>query len=1162
MNIDSTKKLIALMVMIIAVFASTVCFALSAEVEDITPKYPAGWESQDQAPERITPVLRSRKMETYKIEPVMPPVKIPEKTISLADMEKTGGGEGASAAGAKDAGVATATEKIPITPETVKVDAPPPAPEKTVKPPPPLISQFPPKRTLKKGPISGRVQVKYQDAGASGDEVGYLAQQGLVYFNDRIQQSARIAVDKRYENGMRIEGLFIDQPYQDTHLHFSAIGNGWNAKVGDVVGRFRGGEMTALSKQIRGLDIEYDFGPASVFAVMSREKSDTKRETFKGRNFRGPYVLRSTSILENSESVYLNGVPLSPADYRMDYFLGQITFNMNVDSTDVVEITYESVLQVAVRTGAMNGFGVFTDQKKKYSGGLSYMEEGTAKTRNQTIFQTTDTFAAPATGVEYPLSANYLKTYSEVVYISGAAGNEYLGRGDDYEIKYYTAEYEKGTIKFSAGAFPATATVTVKYEYYNEDYLQRVGDGVTEERISGSGENIFELQREKVYPGPETAYLYVNGDQLLKRLEAGIDYEISEANNSIIFLRDETTPVEADGTSVVISYKIVPPNEPIDTLAKRRVFDLYGKGSLGGVNLGLEYSDSKSDITLKSIQVTEERVATVATTTQTIYPLQFDAISGTEEIYLNDALFSGSRLRPGVDYVLEYNANYAGMVMRLVKEIEIGNTIIANYKYAPVISGDEVKDGNAGRLLADYSFRNGKASMEYMLKSAYFSPLTAFNDLERQRFDFAAEMKPWRSFSFNFHYRNQQRRGDMSSGVIFRTGQFGLGMKYLFGDGSSIGYSMENIATTDNRAISLTDTSRWMHRLDGRYAPTGNKKILTDFYIESRDMSDSTGRTSDQSMLKAGVGASFNPDETLRLRMTASTNSAKYDAPVGIDPAYGDFDAGTFSSTFDATWLPDSIWSVNAGYDIQEKSASKNLYAGSDSVHTIRGGVISKPMGKITRISLNFDRKDRPNPEFGDSRAEAAAFKLAYALNKNWTLSPTLSLTKSSVQERSRSENMNSGLQVDYRQYEQLGWIGSAQYSSNSRDSARTNSALDTWVESSTNQDRLISSLKYGAQRYIWKNALTINDISAAKSRRASASTTFDYLYSERTKLALGYNLDSAPSASGRRSRLTFSSSTVMNENFTLGLTYKKEKRGGARAYDGDLFNMTLDMEF
>jgi len=113
---------------------------------------------------------------------------------------------------------------------------------------------------------------------------------------------------------------------------------------GDFQANFSKNEFVSTSKYLNGIMITskdnwYDL----TFVPSSKSKSETQGlVSQRGNNTKGPYNLGHGSIIEDSERVELNNVPLSQGkDYSIDYFSGKITFSRILSPDDEFKYSYE-----------------------------------------------------------------------------------------------------------------------------------------------------------------------------------------------------------------------------------------------------------------------------------------------------------------------------------------------------------------------------------------------------------------------------------------------------------------------------------------------------------------------------------------------------------------------------------------------------------------------------------------------------------------------------------------------------------------------------------------------------------------------------------------------------------------------------------------------------
>jgi len=113
---------------------------------------------------------------------------------------------------------------------------------------------------------------------------------------------------------------------------------------GDFQANFSDNEFVSTSKYLNGIMITskdnwYDL----LLVPSSKLKSETQQlVSQRGNNTKGPYNLGHVSIIEGSEKIELNNVPLSRGvDYSIDYFGGKVTFSRILSPDDGFNYSYE-----------------------------------------------------------------------------------------------------------------------------------------------------------------------------------------------------------------------------------------------------------------------------------------------------------------------------------------------------------------------------------------------------------------------------------------------------------------------------------------------------------------------------------------------------------------------------------------------------------------------------------------------------------------------------------------------------------------------------------------------------------------------------------------------------------------------------------------------------
>ena len=1017
--------------------------------------------------------------------------------------------------------------------------------------------------------IFGTTEIINQSYSTSGNEAQFLSQNNLLY-HDTFRQKINLKFDGTLDDGTALTGQFTDLPYIDNVFSIAADGRNYFAHAGDTRAKFESGEMTTFSKNIRGLDFGYTRGNTEFGVLYSNQKSKTTSEAFLGRNIRGPYVLRATSIVENTEVVKLNGVVQPRSAYVMDYFLGEITFNQTIDPSDRVEIHYEEAVWLELSAG--NLFGASVRQKLmggKASAGVSFLREETDVLQNAKIFSATlseqkqNLLDVASGNYIFNLGQSRLEKNYEVI-SAAATTTVYLTANTDYTIDYASGSVTFINTAADFAALPGTATITVVFNYYDQGYLQWIQD----EELSGEGEIEYQLAYERIYAGTELVTLYDNGTYV-RQLVSGTDYEINEGNNTIVFLDTNVIPSESFGRTVQISYEIVPEVDRVaqQDLAERTITSAFGDYSKGGLDLNAEVAQSNADLRQKTVQVLDELVAFVAVATQREYTLQNEAIYNSVEVYFDDPAIPSSRQRSGTDYTIEADPATGNTLIRFKNDIPIGTTIIANYRYQTNNTQLQDRKGEAGRVRAAYSMRDMSFKGEYMRKSAYFSPLTSYNDLETERLFAGFNYTGIKNVTLDLDFKDQTTNNDLTSAQETELKQMTARMGYSLGGDNSLAYTLETRDRSDNLATKLTDNDLTGHRVDFNYRLSNS--IKTKAHYETRDFTDNTGNTSDRDTKRGGVSVDYT-GQALTLGMSLD-NSKLTSTPPAAFANISKFTIDTFSTRLNANYNPGGNVMFNATMDSQRLD-DERVDASDEKLDSIRAELtgVGEPSSRLTaprNFLLSFYRQDRPDPTYGNSRTDISTIRVTYKVGRDYLVTPSFVATKAIIGTGSNSKDNNAGFLLQYRSGATRGWIISTSYSDSNRTGQTVSSTTGAVSNYSNDQKQLGLNLKYIPSDILaWTGIYQSTDTSTGGTSRERKTYTsrFDYVVNEVTSVDFVYNKEENPGASGDRATYEFGSSTVLDRHLTLTLSYKKQEQEGSSTqdYDGTLFTMRLIVTF
>ncbi len=280
------------------------------------------------------------------------------------------------------------------------------------------------------------------------------------------QQNMDLTISGRVLDAFTIDGRFSNTRQNNYFnqvfgLNYRAKGTSFN--LGDVSAALPGNEFVTFSRTVRGLSFGRDFGNGvRVQGVGSYTQAVARRGTFQGNGTRGPFPLQSSSILEGSERVQLNGVDmLAGQDYQIDYLFGQITFLSGriVNPEDTVVYTYEAQ-NFNSSPGLLTGTRIdLTPKAAPYAMGITWLQQKQLS-GNQGVAEITERFPVNNDlGYQYQLASGIeTGTPVEVRYL-----DERLVENIDFQL-VRGSRFFRLLRKFPPDtAFNATLSLSIKY---------------------------------------------------------------------------------------------------------------------------------------------------------------------------------------------------------------------------------------------------------------------------------------------------------------------------------------------------------------------------------------------------------------------------------------------------------------------------------------------------------------------------------------------------------------------------------------------------------------------------------------------------------------------------------------------------------------------------
>lgn len=334
----------------------------------------------------------------------------------------------------------------------------------------------------------------------------------------------------------------VQVKYKDTKLTF-----------GDFSANFSGNEFASVSKTLNGVMVTSKNSWHDIVLVPSTKlKSQTQALTSqKGNNTKGPYSLGRGSIVEGSEKIELNNVPLvRNVDYTINYFEGKVTFNKILTTLDEFKYSYEYTNMLDLFFPSLSKRDFFGFQSRFT---IDPKQIGKAPAKKQPILLSArETF--PSTGsleasvVEAESSGRYKLKHHPIVDFSESV--TFLGAGLEKNT-HYIIRYEEGQLKLLTDTLPTkNDPLIIEYKYYK---ISQETDSI----LGIGARGPYKLKNQGVVS--ESERVKVNGQLYVRNLDYSIDYP----SGQIIF----GTPVN-ETSQINVTYKYKALEKPAKTKSK------------------------------------------------------------------------------------------------------------------------------------------------------------------------------------------------------------------------------------------------------------------------------------------------------------------------------------------------------------------------------------------------------------------------------------------------------------------------------------------------------------------------------------------------------------------------------------------------------------------
>lgn len=890
---------------------------------------------------------------------------------------------------------------------------PPPAPSAPlpVIEPDPLVEAE--KKKLKFD-AEGYRYIKFRTYSSSGNQTRFQSTQGLFAQGSRIEQGTDLTVTASMEDKYNLTGSFYEMPSQDRQMDFELAAGLYRLHFGDLTVDFQGGAFSPFSKKITGIEFGYEAKKTYLQFITSQSKSQTRTETFTGRNIKGPYDLSANDLIPDRVTVKLNSEVLGKNRYILDAFLGTITFYEVITPNDVVTITYEQRLRGSLNAGNLMGMaaGYRTD---KYKFGMSHLvqEANTSAQSVQTAVSDETAVFNIADGsitVANDFIARTRDLGSETIKKVTGTGTAVLESGVDYNagmgIAEKMANYRNG--RFVLANPDPSATYLVSYAYYPQDgsILQQQ----IKERLAPIA-GLATLSKQTVYYGSEEVSVCFDAslDTIQTVLVRGVDYEIDENLNRITMFNYQNEP------NLRIDYWFYPLASVASTSFDHTVddFTLSYKAS-GKLTLGAEIAMSEADVSNKPIQALNERVATVPgelnceqgfIRAACTFPLDHkNIVQGSVSVYYNDRLATGNILKQYTQYIVD---TVQGTVEILIT-IPAGTTIIADYRYLPDREPG-VESGEIWKVDGAYKSKATNLSMELRGADTFFTPIGGENNMEVSRFSYNLQHKfnpslqiSVRSMSvdtaIDLEQTNKNSQRQSQYDLNWSAPQKGMTLQ--------LGYSTRGIS--DDFDPHVVDTGQKSYKISfGAPLPFINKAKFTYGMSKDKLTNNAAGGTGNETK-QNNLSLSWNPSQQLNLSSAMNTSTLTSTSTTGT------FSTRNSGRSLTMTYMPVPLITFGAKIDRQATRDSR-----PDTEPSIINQTMmrfdTRPFWKFNFLGFVHSKSDRPSVTTPSSHTESTTETASIAITRAISFAPSFITTSAVYGGTSENKADNSIYRLEYR---------------------------------------------------------------------------------------------------------------------------------------------------
>lgn len=311
--------------------------------------------------------------------------------------------------------------------------------------------------------INGSNTLSYNLFNTSGDQA--LFQNSYYSTSEGLTNTSSLWLSGELLQDLSLSASVNADKFNPSDIRWNLRYDGHDADVlvGEFMATLSGNSFVSFNRTLTGIQVDTTLPlPRSKLTVVTTAlQSQVRTETRYGEGITGPYLLRSSSIVPNSDVVLVNGERQQyglEKDYTIDYRNGILTFTRIITAVDTITISYE-VEMGGMGGGQLYGTRAQCDIAKGVNLGVTHLRIDSRPTPESDA-TVTETLETENFRHEYQLKNRPLSSEAPVTVT--------LNDRDDIDPANYTVDYVRGLIIFQSWASIPTEldSLRVRYTYH------------------------------------------------------------------------------------------------------------------------------------------------------------------------------------------------------------------------------------------------------------------------------------------------------------------------------------------------------------------------------------------------------------------------------------------------------------------------------------------------------------------------------------------------------------------------------------------------------------------------------------------------------------------------------------------------------------------------